>query len=114
MCYTSKNNIPLPVNLAFWDSTSMLKEAQSKTNLQAWLIVAACFTATLVIGGTFHSLGVFFKPLEEELASSRTLISSGYTTFMIGVAISSIVAGKLVDRFNARPILLVCAGLEVF
>ncbi len=89
----------------------MLKEAQSKTNLQAWLIVAACFTATLVIGETFHSLGVFFKPLENELSSSRTLISSGYTTFMIGVAISSFVAGRLVDRFNARLILLVCATL---
>ena len=89
----------------------MLKESQSKTNLQAWLIVAACFTATLVIGETFHALGVFFKPLENELSSSRSLISSGYTTFMIGVAISSFVAGRLVDKFNPRPILLVCATL---
>ena len=89
----------------------MLKEAQSKTNLQVWLIVAACFTATIVMGETLHSLGVFFKPLEKELASSRTLVSSEYTIIMIGVAISSIVAGKLVDRLNPRPILLVCATL---
>lgn len=89
----------------------MLKESQSKTPFQAWLIVAACFTATLVIGETFHSLGVFFKPLENELSSNRSLISSGYTTFMIGVAISSFVAGRLVDRFNARPILLICSIL---
>ena len=88
-----------------------MKEAQSKTNLQIWLMVAACFTATLVIGETFHSLGVFFKPLENELSSSRSLISSGYTTFMISVAISSFVAGRLVDRFNPRPILLICATL---
>jgi len=89
----------------------LLKKVHNKTSFQAWLIVAACFTTTLVIGETFHSLGVFFKPLENELATSRSLISSGYTTFMIGVAISSIVAGRLVDIFNPRPILLVCATL---
>jgi len=87
------------------------KESRSKTNLYTWFVVAACFGATLIIGETFHSLGVFFKPLENELSLNRTAISSGYTAFMIGVAISSIVAGRLVDRFNPRPILLVCALL---
>ena len=89
----------------------MSKESRSKTNLYTWFVVAACFGATLIIGETFHSLGVFFKPLENELSLNRTAISSGYTAFMIGVAISSIVAGRLVDRFNPRPILLVCALL---
>jgi len=31
--------------------------------------------------------------------------------FMLGVAVSSFVAGRLVDRFSARPILLICALL---
>lgn len=89
----------------------MLKKTRSKATLHAWLTVAACFTVTLVIGETFHALGIFFKPLENELLLSRSLISSGYTTFMVGVAISSVIAGRLVDRFNSRPILLVCSIL---
>jgi MFS family permease len=99
------------ITITFEVIKSLSKEAQSRTTLYTWFVVAACFGATLVIGETFHSLGVFFKPLENELSLNRTAISSGYTAFMIGVAISSIVAGRLVDRFNPRPILLSCALL---
>jgi MFS family permease len=90
---------------------SLAQRSTDKTILHTCLLVAACFSATLVIGETFHALGVFFKPLENELSSNRTSISSGYTAFMIGVAISSIVAGRLADRLNPFPILLTCAIL---
>jgi len=69
-------------------------------------VVAACFVLTFILGEAVYSFGVFFKPLESEFDWSRTLVSSGYTAFVIGLAISNITAGRLADRFSPRPILL--------
>jgi MFS family permease len=71
-----------------------------------WVVVFASFLATLTLGETFWSLGVFFKPLESEFGWSRALTSSAYTCFLIGHAISLIIGGRLGDRFSPRPILL--------
>jgi MFS family permease len=76
-----------------------------------WLIVFACFGVTLTIGETFWSFGVFFKPLEMDFAWSRTRISSAYTAFLIGYSISVLASGRMSDRYNPRPILIVSAIL---
>ena len=76
-----------------------------------WFVVAACFLATLTLGETFWSFGVFFKPLESEFGWGRALTSSAYTCFLIGHAISLIIGGRLIDRFSPRPILLVTAAI---
>jgi OFA family oxalate/formate antiporter-like MFS transporter len=81
-----------------------------------WFVVAACFLLTLTLGETFWSFGVFFKPLEDEFDWSKTLVSSGYTAFLIGYAISIVASGRLVDRISPRPIVLVTgliAGLGI-
>ena len=81
-----------------------------------WFVVAACFLLTLTLGETFWSFGVFFKPLEDEFDWSKTLVSSGYTAFLIGYAISIVASGRLVDRLSPRPIVLVTgliAGLGI-
>ena len=75
-----------------------------------WVVVAACFLATLTLGETFWSFGVFFKPLESDFGWSRAVTSSGYTAFLVGYAISLILGGRLADRHNnPRPILLASA-----
>ncbi len=76
-----------------------------------WFVVAACFLATLTLGETFWSFGVFFKPLQAEFGWSRALTASAYTCFLIGHAISLIIGGRLGDRFSPRPILLVTAAV---
>jgi len=76
-----------------------------------WFVVAACFLVTMTLGETFWSFGVFFKPLQYEFGWSRTLVSSGYTTFLLGFAVGVIGAGRLVDRYSPRPILAVAAVL---
>jgi len=81
-----------------------------------WFVVAACFLLTLTLGETFWSFGVFFKPLEDEFDWSKSLVSSGYTAFLIGYAISIVASGRLVDRLSPRPIVLVTgliAGLGI-
>jgi MFS family permease len=75
-----------------------------------WVVVFACFLATLTLGETFWSLGVFFKPLESEFDWSRALTSSAYTCFLIGHAISLIIGGRLGDkRISPRLILVATA-----
>jgi MFS family permease len=76
-----------------------------------WVVVFACFLATLTLGETLWSFGVFFKPLESEFGWSRALTSSAYTCFLIGHAISLIIGGKLGDRYSPRPILLGTAAI---
>lgn len=56
-------------------------------------------------------MAFFFKPLESEFGWSRSLVSSGYTAFLIGYSISAVVSGRLADRYSPRPILLVAALL---
>ncbi len=76
-----------------------------------WFIVAACFAATVCLGEVTWSFGVFFKALENEFGWSRGLTSSCYTFMVVGYAISAILAGRLADRYSARPVFLVCALL---
>jgi len=76
-----------------------------------WFVVIACFAATSTLGETMWSFGVFFKPLETEFGWSRALVSSAYTAFLFGFAISVITSGRLADRYSPRPILFVSAVL---
>ena len=76
-----------------------------------WFIVAACFTAMLCFGEVMWSLGVFFKALEGAFGWSRSLTSSGYTVLIVGNAVGAIVAGRLTDRYTARPVFIASALL---
>lgn len=65
----------------------------------------------MTLGETFWCFGVFFKPMEIEFGWSRTLVSSGYTAFIIGYALSVVLAGRLADKYDPRFILLTTALL---
>lgn len=87
------------------------EETKTPRIFYGWFVVLACFMATSTLGEAMWSFGVFFKPLETEFGWSRALVSSAYTAFVFGFAISVIIAGRLSDRHNPRPILLVSALL---
>ena len=89
----------------------MSRQARGQTIFYGWFVVAAGFAATAILAGLFSSFGVFFKPLENEFGWSRTLVSSSFTAFLIGYAISVAVTGRLADRYNPRHILLSAAFL---
>lgn len=89
----------------------MLHESGGSTPFYGWLVVAACFFLTLTVGETFWTFGIFFKPLQQEFGWSRALVSSIFTAFLLGYAVSVIASGRLVDRHNPKSVLFISALL---
>jgi len=85
----------------------------SQERFYGWVIVGACFFLTLTLGETFWTFGVFFKPLQQDFGWNRALVSSIFTAFLVGFAFSVIASGRLVDRYNPKPVLLISALLIV-
>ncbi len=96
----------------------MIEEHRRHGRFYGWVIVAACFCLTMTLGETFWTFGVFLKPLQQEFGWSRAMVSSIFTAFLIGYAVSVIASGRLVDRYNPKPVLmasglLIVAGLSL-
>lgn len=75
-----------------------------------WSVVAAAFFVTMSLGEAMWSFGIFFKPLQAEFGWSRSLISSGYTAFLIAYSLMNMASGRLADRYGPR-LVLVASGL---
>jgi OFA family oxalate/formate antiporter-like MFS transporter len=89
-----------------------MPEAKNNPGLfYGWFAMGACFAVMLTQGGTVWTFGVFLKPIARDFYWNRAQASSGYTAFLIGYVISVITTGRLADRYNPGPILLVSAIL---
>jgi len=69
-----------------------------------WLVVIASTITMFGFYGTSGSFGIFLKPIEEELGSTRAAASGAMSTFMGLTGIIGILAGRLTDRYGARVI----------
>lgn len=77
-----------------------------------WAIVLASFTATfgeVPVNGPV--IGVFIKPIQNELGWSTGTIALGFTIGSIAGALSSAIVGRLVDRYGARLIVAISGAL---
>ncbi len=72
-----------------------------------YVIVIVAFMLQAVGWGVFNSMGVFFKPFMDEFAWSRALISSAFSLAMLVCGMSSILQGRLSDRFGPRVVMAV-------
>ena len=70
-----------------------------------WVILAACFSATVVLGGVLYSFGVFFNPLLEEFGWSRALTSSVNTVSLVAFGVSLIILGRMTDKYGPKIVL---------
>ena len=72
------------------------------------MIVSAVFlAAALVIGSSQYAFGMFVEPLQENFDWSRTQINASLSF----AAVSGLMApllGRIMDRYGARPIIMVC------
>jgi MFS family permease len=94
----------------------MPQETKKFEIFPGWYVVIACFFVTLSLGEAMWSFGIFFKPLQTEFGWSRSLVSSGYTAFLIAYSLSIIVAGRLSDCYGPRLVLVtsgILAGLGI-
>jgi MFS family permease len=66
-----------------------------------WIILAVGFAVSFS-WGVFYSYGVFLKPLAADLSQSRGLISSVFSVFLAGSAVSGILMGRLTDKYGTR------------
>lgn len=89
----------------------MSKPFSAPRVFSGWVVVASGFFMNAVLGGTFSSFGIFFPSLEHEFGWSRTIVSSGFTVYLIAFALSSAISGRLADRYNPRVIFIFAAIL---
>ena len=80
-----------------------------------WAIVLASFAASFgEVPANGPVIGVFIKPIHEELGWSRGTIAVGFAVGSIVGALSSAIVGRLVDRYGARAIVAAAGVLITF
>ena len=80
-----------------------------KTGLfYGYIVGVAGLITSLIMVGTYHSFGIFFKPMAADFGWSRALVagSRALSHFLYGLL--GIVAGKLTDKFGPRVVLIGC------
>jgi len=70
-----------------------------------WIVVAAFVCAFIDSGAGYYSFSIFVKPLEVDLGWGRGTIMAAWSIRFLGVALSSLFIGKLVDSYGARRII---------
>jgi MFS family permease len=76
---------------------------------RGWVVVGAAFLSTFTLFGVVYSFSAFFDAMAEQFGSGKgaTALMFGFTIFFLFVL--SLPAGRLTDRFGARPIVVVGA-----
>jgi MFS family permease len=80
-----------------------------------WVVlISACALLLGPIPIAVLSFGVFVKPLAAEFQAGRALVSFAFTLHNLALAVSIPIAGRLVDRFGAKRVIVpatILAGL---
>jgi MFS family permease len=84
-----------------------------KRTFYGWAIVFAALSASFGEVPAFGPiLGIFMKPMEEELGWSRATIALGFTIGSLVGSFVSMVVGRLADQYGARLVVAI-AGLLI-
>ena len=86
------------------------EQAPSLPFYYGWLVLAASAAAELLItGATSYSAGLFVLPLQAEFGLSRADASSPVLILFLGAALCGPIAGRILDRFPIRPVMVMGA-----
>lgn len=77
-----------------------------------WFIVAGAFLVMGINYGARYCFGVFLKPMTEEFALSRSVISLAATINILLYAVGAIFVGRMLDRIAPRWIITAGATLS--
>jgi MFS family permease len=89
------------------DETFPLTETSKSGFFYGYVIVAIAFLVLLVVGGVQYTFGVFFRPLASEFGWTSAATSGAFSTYMVLSGISTVIAGRLNDRFGPRVVLTI-------
>ena len=79
-----------------------------------WLVLAALFTVMFfTLGGTINPLPVFLTPLIKQYGWSHARVSWVPTVYLLMFGLGAPVIGWLMDRFEARIVMLIGALVAV-
>jgi len=79
---------------------------------QGWLIVASLWvTLFIVFGGGYNTAGVFFTPLLKQFGWGRAQLSTLQGSLAISAGISAPLIGWLLDKIEARIVMVIGAAL---
>ena len=73
-----------------------------------YIVVAAAVSIMTIAWGANRTFGVFLEPMLDEFGWTRAGISGAFTLSMIFFGVTSIVTGRLTDRFGPRLVLIGC------
>ena len=76
-----------------------------------WMVALTALVMTVVYGATYTTFGLFVAPVSAEFGLSRADMNTAVVIVTIGSALISPGLGRLLDRFPARPIMIVSALL---
>lgn len=84
----------------------------SRSVYHGWVIVAlAALSFMLVIGITSSGFGLFVLPVSSEYGLSRANMNTAFILVNIGSALFAPFVGRLIDRYPARPVMIVSSLL---
>ncbi len=86
----------------------MLTKKKSRV-FYGYIIVAAGLLAGVCIIGQGTVIGVFFKPIAQELGWPRATTSVAVSIYSLVMGISSVLAGRLTDKYGHRLVLIIAA-----
>ncbi len=76
-----------------------------------YIVVGAGLMVSGLIIGTQNTFGVFLKPLSFELGLTRAATSAAFSISFLIFGLSSIVVGRLTDRFGPKIVITACGLL---
>lgn len=89
-------------------TSSVVNNADNSKFFYGWVMLICAFFISMTYG-VFYSFSVFFKPLQNEFGWSRALTSTIFSLHTVVYAISSIIMGRIIDRFGSKLVLVLSA-----
>jgi MFS family permease len=81
-------------------------KSEPKKFFYGWIIALCCTLITVINGGCFFTVSIFFKPVAFDFGWSRGEFAINYTAMLIAYAPGAFFGGKLAERVGPRVILL--------
>jgi len=74
---------------------------------QKWIVLGGLFLSLFVIvGPSVDSIGVYFTPLLHEFHGTRAQLSIVFTIFAASLGLTTFFVGWMLDRIDARPLMI--------